>query len=176
MFKSDTPIASPEDDILNRNDYAERLATTIIEWDKSDSIVFAINAKWGYGKSSLLNLVKHYVKKKTQTQSPKEFLKPRTKLHARMRFNGKRIFPVDYYPWGFDDQDRIHNALFKEISKAVKWRGFDLYLLATTINIYNKRFEKEAVASLEWVIPFVLTAVGLDQSRFSPPQKCYSGS
>ena len=121
MFTSDTPIASPEDDILNRNEYAERLATTIIEWDKSDSIVFAINAKWGYGKSSLLNLVKHYVKKKTQTQSPKEFFKPRTKLHARMKFNGKRIFPVDYYPWGFDDQDRIHNALFKEISKAVKW-------------------------------------------------------
>ena len=90
MFTSDTPIASPEDDILNRNEYAERLATTIIEWDKSDSIVFAINAKWGYGKSSLLNLVKHYVKKKTQTQSPKEFFKPRTKLHARMKFNGKR--------------------------------------------------------------------------------------
>ncbi len=155
------PSEYSEDDILNRNEYAERLATTIIEWDKSDSIVFAINAKWGYGKSSLLNLVKHYVKKKTQTQSPKEFFKPRTKLHARMKFNGKRIFPVDYYPWGFDDQDRIHNALFKEISKAVKWRGFDLYLLATTINIYNNALKKKLSLPLEWVIPFVLTAVGL---------------
>jgi len=69
MFISDKPINCPEGDILNRTEFSENLAETIIEWDQTDSIVLAINAKWGYGKTSLLNLVKHYIKIKTKEPS-----------------------------------------------------------------------------------------------------------
>ena len=50
MFISDKPINCPEGDILNRTEFSENLAETIIEWGQTDSIVLAINAKWGCPK------------------------------------------------------------------------------------------------------------------------------
>jgi len=47
MFISDKLINCPEGDILNRTEFSENLAETIIEWGQTDSIVLAINAKWG---------------------------------------------------------------------------------------------------------------------------------
>ena len=49
MFTSDIPIDCPENDILNRNKFAESLAKTIIEWDQSDSIGMPISASALYG-------------------------------------------------------------------------------------------------------------------------------
>lgn len=137
MFISDKPINCPEGDILNRIEFSENLAQTIIEWDQTDSIVLAINAKWGYGKTSLLNLVKHYVN--IRTKEPSSLLSKLLRIFNRRDIEvvDKRIVTVDYYPWGFDDQDRIHSALFKDISKAINKHGFFLHKVAAKISKYS---------------------------------------
>lgn len=160
MFTSDKPIDCPENDILNRNKFAESLAKTIIEWDQSDSIVFAINAKWGYGKTSLLNLVKLQIESKTHQPATRTSKILRILFHRKIEIKGKRIYTVDYNPWGFDDQDRIHNVLFQDISRAIKWRGFDLYFLATSINIYNSALKKRLTVPIEWLLSFLITGLG----------------
>lgn len=155
MFISDKPIICPEDDVLNRTQFSENLAKTIIEWDQTDCIVFAVNARWGYGKTSLLNLVKHYICLKTK--EPSNVLSKLVKKFIKPKIDGvsKRIVTVDYYPWGFDDQDRIHSALFKDISKAINKNGFYFHKVATRICEYSRALRNKQY------LPFDIFAKGI---------------
>lgn len=155
MFTSDKPIDCPENDILNRNKFAENLAKTIIEWDQSDSIVLAINAKWGYGKTSLLNLIKHYTNIKSK--EPSNLLSKLSRIFIRRDIEGvdKRIVTVNYYPWGFDDQDRIHSVLFKDLAKAINKHGFFLHKVAARISEYSSALRNKLY------LPFDMFAKGI---------------
>ena len=155
MFISDKPINCPEGDILNRTEFSENLAETIIEWGQTDSIVLAINAKWGYGKTSLLNLVKHYIKIKTK--EPSSILSKLSRIFIRRDIEGgdKRIVTVDYYPWGFDDQDRIHSVLFKDLAKAINKHGFFLHKVAAKISEYSSALRNKLY------LPFDMFAKGI---------------
>jgi predicted KAP-like P-loop ATPase len=62
-FHSDLPIKGDQDspDRLNREKFSIRLAETLILSPESSSVVMSIEGKWGYGKSSVLNLVKKHL-------------------------------------------------------------------------------------------------------------------
>lgn len=155
MFISDKPINCPEDDTLNRIEFSENLAQTIIEWGQTDSIVLAINGKWGYGKTSLLNLVKHYINIKTKESS--NLLSKLSRMFIKLDIEevDKKIVIVDYCPWGFDDQDKIHNALFKDIAKAINKHGFFLLEVASKISEYSKALRNKLY------LPFDIFAKGI---------------
>ncbi|MGE5363425.1 MAG: P-loop NTPase fold protein [Bacteroidota bacterium] len=93
MYKDDIPISLPEEDILNRKDFAERLAKTITGWHSKKSIVVGLNGSWGSGKSSITCLVKHYLE---QDQS-----KPTI---------------IEFNPWMFSNLENLLRAFFNEIS------------------------------------------------------------
>ena len=63
-FHSDLPIEGDQDspDRLNREKFSIRLAETLILSPESSSVVMSIEGMWGYGKSSVLNLVKKHLK------------------------------------------------------------------------------------------------------------------
>ena len=60
---SDKPIERPDDDQFGFSPFAEKLAQSIIKNENPEGTVIAINGPWGSGKSSVINLVKHYLKK-----------------------------------------------------------------------------------------------------------------
>lgn len=155
MFISDKPIDCPQSDILTRIEFSKNLARTVIEWDQTDSIVLAINAKWGYGKTSLLNLVKHYINIKSK--EPSCLLSKLFKSFYKRDVDGvdKKIVTVDYYPWGFDDQDKIHSALFKDIAKAINKHGFFLHRVASKISEYSSALRNKLY------LPFGIFAKGI---------------
>ena len=67
-LRSDSPILHPDKDVLGRADFAKNIAEAIKARNKEtqDSFVLAIDAKWGEGKTSVLNLVKHYLNPKDE--------------------------------------------------------------------------------------------------------------
>lgn len=59
-FKYDKPITNKENDLLNRNNYAEHIAQAlknIINNSTNESFVIGIYGAWGEGKTSFINLV-----------------------------------------------------------------------------------------------------------------------
>lgn len=60
FFLGDSAITSSEDDGLNFTEDADRLAERIYNNGSLESLIFGIDAPWGTGKSSFLNLCKEY--------------------------------------------------------------------------------------------------------------------
>jgi predicted KAP-like P-loop ATPase len=57
----DSPLIDPRLDELGHADIARRIADDIREYAPAECIVFAINAPWGMGKSTVLNFIEHYL-------------------------------------------------------------------------------------------------------------------
>lgn len=62
FFISDIEQKSKKDDLLGFSDEAERFAERIFNQGSPDSMVFGIDAPWGIGKSTFVNLCKEYWK------------------------------------------------------------------------------------------------------------------
>jgi hypothetical protein len=60
FFLNDQGIMSKEEDLLGVNTSAERFADRVLNGGSSDSLVFGIDAPWGIGKSSFINLCCEY--------------------------------------------------------------------------------------------------------------------
>lgn len=61
-FEIDSPITLPEEDIFGYNKFAMKFAELLHNRISSEGFVTAINAPWGYGKTSCINLIKHKLK------------------------------------------------------------------------------------------------------------------
>lgn len=57
----DIPILTPEEDLLNHAHFAKDIAKLLASQKKSVNFVMSINGEWGSGKSSCVNMIKHYL-------------------------------------------------------------------------------------------------------------------
>jgi KAP family P-loop domain len=64
---ADVPIRSASEDLLRRVPFAKRIADVLAVSSIRDGRVFAIRGAWGYGKSSLKNLVIEHLAGRTPT-------------------------------------------------------------------------------------------------------------
>lgn len=92
---SDLPVVDPADDSYGYAPFASRLATAIVENKSPRGLVIAVHGKWGSGKSSLLNFIKHDLKKLPDQRRPVIF---------------------DFNPWWFEGRDQIASQLLAEFS------------------------------------------------------------
>ncbi|MGR4973000.1 P-loop NTPase fold protein [Pseudomonas sp. LARHCG127] len=90
---SESPIRTKSEDRLRRADFASRIATVLSELSLREGRVFAIRGGWGFGKSSLKNLV---TERLTERGSGSDWL--------------------DFNPWQWGDGDAISRALFSQIA------------------------------------------------------------
>ena len=61
-FHTDQPITGEKDspDLLNRGGFAERVAKSLILKKDSPGLIISLEGKWGYGKTSTINLINHH--------------------------------------------------------------------------------------------------------------------
>jgi len=89
---AETPIRKTSEDRLRRADFADRIATVLSELSPREGRVFAIRGGWGFGKSSLKNLIAE-------------------RLDAK-----KGADWLDFNPWQWGDADTITRALFSQMA------------------------------------------------------------
>ena len=102
---SDTPISSRKEDKFGRANFAENMAKSIAGVPAEDGFVFALNAPWGSGKTSTLNMVQEALQK-----------------DAKVR-NGKQFIIVNFNPWWFSGGDSLAHNFFSQFSNAMKQEG-----------------------------------------------------
>ncbi|UMR29221.1 KAP family NTPase [Massilia sp. MB5] len=90
---ADAPIQTASEDRLRRGDFANRIAGVLSERSLHEGRVFAIRGEWGFGKSSLKNLITE-------------------QLDARS--DGADW--LDFNPWQWGNADAISRALFGQIA------------------------------------------------------------
>lgn len=109
----DNPIKKGADDRLQRRSGAGSLARDIREVDASEGFVVGIVGPWGSGKTSILNMVR-------------EFLKQEPELAV-----------IDFNPWLFSGTDELVEAFFRELSAQMKLKGGKLAGIAQIVDDYS---------------------------------------
>lgn len=145
-FSADRPISGLSEDLLGREAFAKSLANAIGSWAGRDSLVVALNGVWGSGKSSIKNMA----------------------LDAMKQSGASSPVVVEFNPWQWAGQDRLHEAFFSEIALALdkadrtkagkkrssKWRFYGAFLKAGS----------SVLSGLSTVLPWLLmifAALGL---------------
>jgi hypothetical protein len=93
----DQPIAKLEEDRFGRSEFAKRIAGVISSLEDKSSIVVSVNAPWGEGKTSVLNMIEE------------ELIRLGNSLV--IRFN----------PWRFPDEDRLLLNFFQTLDSHLEF-------------------------------------------------------
>ncbi|EHD3095314.1 TPA: AAA family ATPase [Salmonella enterica] len=93
---AEVPIRTASEDRLRRGEFAARIADVLSELSLREGRVFAIRGGWGFGKSSLKNLITERLDAKS---SGADWL--------------------DFNPWQWGDGDAIAGALFSQIANSL---------------------------------------------------------
>lgn len=93
LYNSDEPIKSIESDKYSRADFAQNIARALLNLDRDKSFVVALYAEWGYGKTSMLNMVQNELK-----TDPDAII-------------------IKLEPWSYVTEKALAASLFYEISK-----------------------------------------------------------
>jgi len=97
LMNPDTPIIKPARDFFQRVDFANSVAAVINNQNSEEGIVVGIYGPWGYGKTSVLNLII-----------------PSVSNSKIVKFN----------PWRYENQDQILQHFFNSLSGALGNSGF----------------------------------------------------
>ena len=95
----DQPITSPGEDSFGFDPLAKAIADSVANMEAPHGTVLAVNGPWGSGKSSVINLVKHY-------------------LRNGMKAGDLEI--VDFKCWWFRGEEALTLAFFQELYTAMK--------------------------------------------------------
>lgn len=106
-LRSDEPIRSPEQDKLARRHLVEVIGNHILHANAPESIVIALNAPWGAGKSSFLNLLEQkLVPPKKET------------TEVTVEQDGTPII-VRFNPWHYTNVDQLVRMFFSELARGI---------------------------------------------------------
>ena len=99
MFDIDAAIKNENGDVLNRGEFAEKLAKSIMDYTEQYPLTIGLNGSWGSGKTSLINLTLNYIEKSRK---------------------GNEYVIVHFNPWFFSNQKNLFLQFFKQIINALK--------------------------------------------------------
>ena len=96
--ETDRPVSTPEEDLLGRGEFANKLANTLVDVPGSEPLVVGLYGPWGSGKTSVMNIVRHR-------------LAPRVAAH--------QVAVVDFNPWYFEGEASLVEHFFGELGAAL---------------------------------------------------------
>lgn len=91
IFVSDLPIQSSSADKFGRCQFAYRIADVILNRVDKSSIVIGINAPWGEGKTSVLNMISE-------------------------RLGEKKALIIDFNPWRYPCEDVLLRSFYSQLA------------------------------------------------------------
>ncbi len=101
-WNSDRPGWLPDHDALSRSSFAQRVAKELRGWRQKDSLVVSLNGDWGSGKTTLVNLIRHYA-------------------HEQSKKAGEAVpIFVPFNPWQWSGQEMLMQAFFDEVGAAFR--------------------------------------------------------
>ena len=122
-FYTDHPITGDDNnpDLLNREEYARQIGHSIIVAPGSDGLVVSIEGSWGYGKTSVMNLIK----KSFRSQEKKT-----------------RPIIVDFNPWLIGNAENLAQEFLIQFASeiGIADRGKELKGVAKQVLAYSKIF------------------------------------
>ena len=95
---NDTPIRLPEEDEFGIAPFASGIAQGLSKMASPHGFTVAINGPWGAGKSSAINLIRHYLKNGTE---------------------GTQFEIVDFKCWWFRGEEALTLAFLQELNTAL---------------------------------------------------------
>lgn len=129
---SDLPLTDPADDAFGYSQFASRLAGAIVDNESPRGLVLAVHGKWGSGKSSLLNFIKHDLQKLPEDRKP---------------------VLVDFNPWWFEGREQIASQLLAQFSSQLPDQLRDVRSLAKLVGEYSRQIADAAadVSGYGWI-------------------------
>lgn len=101
-YSADKPITSSEQDQLQRAQFANQIAYSIINRRNTEGLVIGLYGEWGEGKSSVLNLVEQAIRiEKEQNETLK-------------------IALVKFNPWRYTHEEALLRRFFSILALSVK--------------------------------------------------------
>jgi len=95
---NDTPIDFPSEDLFGLSPFARAVSAASRNMPAPSGVVLAINGAWGSGKSSAVNLIRHYLSDAIDSGD---------------------IVPVWFNPWWFAGSDTLALSFFTELNIAL---------------------------------------------------------
>lgn len=117
-------IKDVNEDKLNRNAFAEKLANSIINYNFEDPLTIGIMGSWGSGKSSLIKLTEDILKKED-------------------------FIIIQFNPWFFSNQENLYLQFFKSIITSLNNEKFNDKNLFERKIIPKRRLFKKSDNSVE---------------------------
>lgn len=112
-ISADVPISTEKEDVLNRKYFVENLKDIILDYPLDEqSIRICIDAQWGYGKTSLFNLLKEKLERKKDIVAyinfnPWYYNNEESALKGLLKLLSNTISNQDPYPSTNDDTDEL---------------------------------------------------------------------
>ena len=143
-LRSDEPIRTQDHDLLARTHLVDVLSKHILHADTPEAVVIALNAPWGAGKSSFLNLLEQ------KLVPPAELAETTASQPIVIRFN----------PWHYMSLEQLVGMFFTELERGIgtasnkeltKKIGTALHTLGGLASIFHSGaggFFKEAASAL----------------------------
>lgn len=128
MFSTDRPINNSDDDNLDRNAFASRLASALTGIGTGESLVVGLVGPWGSGKTSVINLVCNSIERDSTM----------TELNA-----GDTII-VRFNPWNTIEPENIVESFFSTI--------YDRISRAENLPVSSDRAKKMLLETFECYI------------------------
>ncbi|WP_431228162.1 KAP family P-loop NTPase fold protein [Burkholderia contaminans] len=129
---SDLPLTDPAHDEFGYAPFASQLAQAVIGNNNPQGLVLAVHGKWGSGKSSLLNFIKHDLK---------------------VLPYDKRPVLIDFNPWWFEGREQITTQLLEQFSAQLPDRLKHVRTLAKLVGNYSKQIASAAAdySGYSWI-------------------------
>ena len=172
---NDKPIKQPGKDRFGFSPFAEAIAQSIIKNDDSEGTVMAIHGPWGSGKSSVINLVKHYLEEKIKSnQSPDSFEFPRRAPNWLKSLAPKRrsrqpssdmsnssnvsLEILDFKCWWFRGEEALMIEFFHQLYSALNESGLEAKEAVRRLGLMTLR--DLAIPSLAAGVPIIGPIIG----------------
>jgi len=131
---SDAALKNPEDDELEVLPFVRRLISPLLEWPTEEALVLGLYAPWGYGKTTVLNVLEHSLQQATAS--------------------GRRAIVVRFNPWLYTTPEALLASFFGTVAASVK--RFRWALTEPQI----KRGLRSGLKGIGTVVPVIAGAAG----------------
>ncbi|MHA6896390.1 KAP family P-loop NTPase fold protein [Ralstonia pseudosolanacearum] len=129
---ADLPLTDPAEDEFGYAPFASQLAQAVVGNKNPQGLVLAVHGRWGSGKSSLLNFIKHDLK-----TLPED----------------KRPVLVEFNPWWFEGREQIATQLLEQFTAQLPDQLKHVRALAKLVGQYSKQIASVAAdySGYSWI-------------------------